>query len=288
MDHSLDEARRWYAEDLRAIGPVIHNEAVVEAFARVPRERFCGPGPWQVFGHRRAAPAFATRDADPRHLYHDVLVVIDEARDLNNGRPSLWAYIFDQLSLAPGEHVLQVGVGAGYYTAVLADIVGPEGRVEAVELDEELATRAAENLAPWPQVSAVQGNGVAIQGSASFDVIVAFAGATYPPRAWLERLNPGGRLLVPLTGQNGWGFFLLVVNTGPGFAASSLGNCGFFPCEGARRPAEGQRLRQALAGLGNAAVPVRSLHLGSPPPQAKDLWFAGDDYWLSTRPPPEQ
>ncbi|HEY1543798.1 MAG TPA: rRNA adenine N-6-methyltransferase family protein, partial [Xanthobacteraceae bacterium] len=59
-----------------------------------------------------------------------------------NGMPSLWARIFDRLGLRPDARVLQVGAGTGYYTAVLAEIVGTRGRVTAVEADGELAERA--------------------------------------------------------------------------------------------------------------------------------------------------
>ncbi|HIP78214.1 MAG TPA: protein-L-isoaspartate(D-aspartate) O-methyltransferase [Kiloniellaceae bacterium] len=287
MTDGIDAARRWFAEDLRAVSPITRNAAVVEAFARVPRERFCGAGPWLIYSRRRGAPAFATPDADPRALYHDVLVVIDKERDLNNGQPSLWAYIFDQLDLKAGERVLQVGAGTGYYTAVLAEIVGGAGRVEAVELDAELAARAEAALAPWPQASVVPGNGVEVTDGPPADVVIAFAGATYPAPAWLDRLAAGGRLLLPLTAGNGWGFFLLATKTTGGFAARSLGRCGFFPCEGARRPEEARRLGDALEALDSKPVPVKSLHLGVPPTDAAGLWFAGEDYWLSTEEVPQ-
>ncbi|WP_299391006.1 protein-L-isoaspartate O-methyltransferase [Pelagibius sp.] len=281
MTDDIEAARRWFAEDLRASAPIVRNGRVVEAFARVPRERFCGPAPWKVYPRRRGAPAFETPDADPRALYHDVLVVIDEARDLNNGQPSLWAYIFDQLDLEAGEQVLQVGAGTGYYTAVLAEIVGGTGGVEAVELDPELAGRAKAALAPWPQASVVPGNGAEMTGGPSADMVIVFAGATHPARAWLDRLAPGGRLLLPLTGGNGWGFFLLATKTAGGFAARSLGRCGFFPCVGARRPEEARRLDDALEALDGKTVPAKALHLGAPAKDAAGLWFAGEDYWLS-------
>jgi protein-L-isoaspartate(D-aspartate) O-methyltransferase len=61
------------------------SRAVVEAFAKVPRERFFRPGPWRVLSSMAMAEYWTTKDADPRHLYHDVLVAIDEERRLNCG-----------------------------------------------------------------------------------------------------------------------------------------------------------------------------------------------------------
>src|SRR5262249_5270313 len=44
---TLDAARRDYAEELR-VRARLRNEALVQAFATVPREHFLGPGPWQL------------------------------------------------------------------------------------------------------------------------------------------------------------------------------------------------------------------------------------------------
>jgi protein-L-isoaspartate(D-aspartate) O-methyltransferase len=283
MDSSLETARRWFAEDLRIAAPVVRTEAIIDAFARIPREAFCGDGPWRIYPRRWKAEAVAAQDPRPSTLYHDVLIVIDEARGLNNGQPSLWAYIFDHLGLAPGQSVLQIGAGTGYYTAILADIVGPKGQVEAVELDPALATRAREALAPWPWVSVRQGDGAALASGPAADVVVVCAGATHPAKVWLERLSPGGRLMVPLTTAARWGFLLLVENTSAGFKAATLGPCGFFHCDGARRPDEERRLEKALAAMGEQSVPVRALHHGTPAPTEQHVWLAGDDYWLSSQ-----
>jgi len=142
----LARLRGWYAEDLRLRTPVRRNPAVVEAFAAVPRERFLGPGPWRILSDNRLDQPFETPDDAPHWLYHDVLVAIDPARRLNNGLPSFWAHNFDYLDLRRGERVLQVGAGTGYYSALLAEMVGPHGRVTAVEYDAALAVQARENL----------------------------------------------------------------------------------------------------------------------------------------------
>ena len=129
---TLDDARRAFAEELRHVGHV-RSEAVVRAFAGVARERFLGPGPWKLF--QLAEGYWTTEDADPRRLYHDVVVAIDAERRLNNGQPSLWARLFDRLHIAPGDRVVQIGAGTGYYTAILAEIVGRTGSVWAWEVD---------------------------------------------------------------------------------------------------------------------------------------------------------
>ena len=72
----------------------------------MPRERFLGPGPWRILSPVSLSEYWTTENADPRYVYHDVLVAIDQTRRLNNGQPSLWAYLYDQLDLTPGSHVV--------------------------------------------------------------------------------------------------------------------------------------------------------------------------------------
>lgn len=281
-EERLEAARRAFAEELRAVAPVRRNDRVVEAFAAVPRERFLGPGPWKILPGGRPSQAYRTPDGDPAHLYHDVLVPLDEAREINNGQPSLWAYMFDRLDARPGERVLQVGAGTGYYTAILAELVGGRGRVTAVEYDADLAARAAANLRPWPQVKLVHGDGATVDAG-EVDLIVAFAGMTHPAPLWLERLSEGGRLMMGLTAPDKWGFMLLAIRAGDAFHAESLGPCGIIPFVG-RDEASAERLGTALERLKGKDVPIASLHRGAPPQAAKrHVWHWGPGFWLSRR-----
>ncbi|NJO21638.1 MAG: hypothetical protein HC868_00210 [Sphingomonadales bacterium] len=100
-----------------------------------------------------------------------MLISIDETRDLNNGQPSLWARLFDALDIAPGERVLQVGAGTGYYSAILAYLVGNVGRVIAVEHDRDLADKAKASLSGWPQAEVIAGDGTA-HDAGEVDVII--------------------------------------------------------------------------------------------------------------------
>jgi protein-L-isoaspartate(D-aspartate) O-methyltransferase len=141
MANSIERARHWYAEELRFTAKV-SSRAVVTAFTTVPREHFVGPGPWRILSPMYTAGYWTTEDDDPRHVYHDVLIALDEACGINNGGPSLWAGLFDHLDIVPGEQVLHLGCGTGYYTAIAAELVGSAGKVTAVELDAALAQKA--------------------------------------------------------------------------------------------------------------------------------------------------
>lgn len=283
MDHTMAAARRWYAEDLRFKVPVLRNPQLIEAFASVPREKFVGPGPWRIISEPYS-DAFLTPDTDLRWLYHDVLVTIDASRNLNNGMPSFWARNFEHLDIARGERVLQVGAGTGYYSAVLAEIVGSTGRVIAVETDPMLASQARANLVNWPQVDVISGDGRTVDVG-ELDVIIVFAGSTHPSSLWLDRLAEGGRLLMPLSDESWKGFLLRVVRRRRRFEAASIGAVSIYPCIGGRDEEAGKRLHAALEGLPSGKVPIRALHVGDPSSNdTEKVWFQAAGFWLEREP----
>ena len=285
MRHSVEEARRGYAEELRFTAK-LGSRAVIEAFATVPRERFFGPGPWRILSPMAMPEYWTTEDGDPRHLYHDVLIAIDEERRLNNGQPSLWARMYDQLELSLGAHVVHVGAGTGYYSAILAEIVGGAGRVTAIEVDPTLAARAKENLAAaWPQATVVAADGFLFRPDRPADAIVVNAGVTHFSSVWLDALvAENGRLLVPLTNAERWGCFLMITRHAGNpdrYAAKFAGRVGMIPCVGGRDPTVEERLKAALARGDFTAI--RSLRR-SPEEPDHTCWLAGEGWWLSTAP----
>ena len=285
MRHSIEQARQHYAEELR-FAAKLGSRVVVEAFATVPRERFLGPGPWRILSPMAMPEYWTTEDADPRHLYHDVLIAIDEERRLNNGQPSLWARMYDQLELSRGGHVVHVGAGTGYYSAILGEIIGRAGRVTAIEVDPILASRAKENLAAaWPQATVVAADGFLFQPDRPVDAFVVNAGVTHFSPVWLDALAAeNGRLLVPLTNADLWGGFLMITRQ-PGdpcrYDARFAGRVGMIPCAGGRDPAAEERLGAALAKSDFTAV--RSLRRAPEEPD-HTCWLAGEGWWLSTAP----
>jgi protein-L-isoaspartate(D-aspartate) O-methyltransferase len=115
------------------------------------------------------------------------------------------------------------------------------------------------------------------------DVIVASAGATHPLPAWLDALNPRGRLLFPLTATKGAGEMLLVMReTQDHFSAQFLCSVGFIDFHGARSPDTGRRLAQALARDRGRSVRWlrRDRH-----PKSRTCWLHEEGWCLSRRPP---
>jgi protein-L-isoaspartate(D-aspartate) O-methyltransferase len=192
--------RRAYAKQILA--EVQINDAYLEqAFAEVPREDFLGPGPWVI--PRWSGGYLPTPSADPVYIYIDNVVQIIADRHLNNGQPSGHAKWIACASIKQGEHVVHVGTGTGYYTAIMAHLAGPSGRVTGIELDTDLAARAKTNLSSFTNVNIVQGDGAAVPFDAA-DVIYVNAGVTRPADRWLDGLTEGGRLILPLTTNKGF------------------------------------------------------------------------------------
>ena len=159
----------------------LKSDALMRAFAQVPREAFLGP----------AHGGYWVRTDNPVHLYNDVLAAIDPTRSLMNGLPSFIARSIDALGLSAGERVVHVGCGTGYYSAVLANVVGDCGNVIALEIEPELAGRSRDNLTYLPQVQVVCANGSSYDPG-PVDAIFINAGATHPCDVWLDSLRSGG------------------------------------------------------------------------------------------------
>lgn len=274
---AIESARRFYAEELCRLNQ-IRSLAILAAFATVPRERFVGPGPWII---QSGGTSWFTQDADPTHVYRDALIVLDEAKHLNNGQPSLWAFHLDLLDVHPGNSILHLGCGTGYYTAILAELIGPTGRIIAIEIDEGLAARARIALEPWPQVTVIHGDG-AHESLAPSDIIVVSAGATHPLPVWLAAVKPEGKLLFPLTVTRGPGTMAhLARKSSEWFHAQLVSTAFFVDFAGARDAAVSSELVKALQR--DQGADVRSLR-GDLHEKDQTCWLHGESWCFSRCP----
>jgi protein-L-isoaspartate(D-aspartate) O-methyltransferase len=266
-------ARRQYAAFVAALG-ASGDQRIEAAFATVERERHCGEGPWMV----AAGEGYArTPSADPQFLYQNAAIGLVPERGLNNGEPGSHALWLKAVEPKAGERVAHVGAGAGYYTAILAELVGREGRIDAYEIDLEIAERARRNLADRANVFVHARSGAA-GALPDVDVVYVNAGATAPMAGWLDALRAGGRLIFPLTPDVGVGGMLRVTRRDDGlYAARFVSGAAFFRCAGARDSGAAARLSAAFSAGG--AKDVRWLHRGTHPDPS--CWLAGDGWWLS-------
>jgi len=281
----LSIIRAAYAKQILAAARV-DNARLGGAFSATRREDFLGSGPWPIL--RWFRDYVPTPDADPVYLYTDDRVGILPARRINNGQPSLHAHLIHHASPAAGEHVVHIGTGTGYYTAILAHLAGPSGRVTGIEYDPELATKAKANLASHPTVEVVEGDGVVVSFDEA-DVIYVNAGCTRPAASWLDRLADGGRLILPMTSDQGFGAIspermamagavFRIERRGKEYFATWISPVAIFPCAGSRDEVSERALAEAFAKGGWQRV--TRLHRDQEVPE-EHCWLRGSGWCLA-------
>ncbi|MBX3178601.1 MAG: protein-L-isoaspartate(D-aspartate) O-methyltransferase [Candidatus Hydrogenedentes bacterium] len=158
----------------------IVNERVLNALRRVPRH------------------CFVPREyADM--AYDDRPLPIGHGQTIS--QPYMVACMTELLAPGPDERILEIGTGSGYQTAILASL----GRtVVTVERDPDLLARARACLGRlgYENIQFVCGDGtLGVPAHAPFDAIMVTAGGPAAPRALIEQLADGGRLLCPVGGR---------------------------------------------------------------------------------------
>jgi len=124
-------------------------------------------------------------------------------------QPLTVAFMLELLQPQKEDKILDVGSGSGWQTALLAHIVGPKGRIFAIELILELIEFGKKNIAKYNFVEKGIVKFICADGSkglpeeAPFDKIIAAAAAEEIPKAWKKQLKVGGRLVTPV-GSSIW------------------------------------------------------------------------------------
>jgi protein-L-isoaspartate(D-aspartate) O-methyltransferase len=179
-----ERLRNALVDQLRADGHA-RTPAVETALRTVPRHVF--------------VPDASLEDAyanAPVHIKYDT----DGTSISCASQPGVVALMLDQLDAQPGERILELGAGTGYNAGLLAHLVGENGHVTTLDVDDDLVEGARTHLAAAgiANVEAVTRDGaLGYAEAAPYDRIIATVGAHGVPHAWLQQLAPGGRLLVP-------------------------------------------------------------------------------------------
>ena len=179
QDDHARERRRMVDEQVRARG--VDDRRVLTAMEQVPRHRFV---PDDV------------RDS----AYDDRPLPIGEGQTIS--QPYIVGLMTELLDLKPGDKVLEIGTGSGYQAAVLGELAA---RVCTIERLGRLAARAREVLETlgYRNVWVRAANGTfGWPDEAPFDrILVAAGGPTVPPPLF-EQLAEGGRMVMPVGGQD--------------------------------------------------------------------------------------
>ena len=131
----------------------------------------------------------------------------DRALQIGHGstcsQPSTLVAMLRLLDVRSGDRVLDVGSGSGWSTAILARLVGPEGRVLGVELEEELVERSSAALERMPtaHVRVANPGSLGSPEDGPFDRILVSAGTDRVPQELVEQLTEDGAMVLPLSGR---------------------------------------------------------------------------------------
>jgi protein-L-isoaspartate(D-aspartate) O-methyltransferase len=169
------QRERLVEQELRMLG--IRNEAVLQAMRTVPREAFVA----------EELREFAYRNAP---------LPIGAGQTIS--QPLIVAQMVEALELGPDERVLEIGTGSGYAAAILSHVAK---EVFTIERHKELADTATERLTRlgYGNVHVLSGDGtLGWPVEAPFDAIVVAAGSPGVPRALLQQLRIGGRMVIPV------------------------------------------------------------------------------------------
>ena len=179
LDGEMRGSRRRLVEALREKG--IADLSVLRAFEQTPRHLFVPTG--------------------VRHRAYE-----DSALPIGNGQtisqPSIHARYLEILGLTGREKVLEVGTGSGYQTVLLGHLAA---QVFSIERIAPLMQGARENIARAGvrNVSLLTGDGtLGWREYAPYDAILVSAGSPAIPQPLVDQLAEGGRMLIPLGGQD--------------------------------------------------------------------------------------
>ncbi|WP_328468795.1 methyltransferase, FxLD system [Actinoplanes sp. NBC_00393] len=223
-----EDLRVALVAQLRAEGKIT-SAAVEAAFRKVPRERFLPEDTALEIAYGYDSSVVTKRDERGAAL-SSVSAAYIQARML------------EQAELQPGMRVLEVGSG-GLNAALIAEIVGEQGRVVTVDIDPEVTDRAAKLLDETGYGGRVRvlvadaENGV--PGETEFDAIIVTVGAWDVAPAWLRQLAPEGTLVLPLV-MNGVTRTVGLRHEGDHLVSRSIEVAGFVPMQGIGRHDEQQ------------------------------------------------
>jgi protein-L-isoaspartate(D-aspartate) O-methyltransferase len=172
----IDERRRMVERQLA--GRDIHDDRVLRAMERVPRELFV---PEELRGR----------------AYDDAALPIGSGQTIS--QPAMVALICELLALRGDERVLDVGTGSGYQAAVLSELAREVHTVERLPELAERARVALEAAGYAERVVVHVGDGtLGDPEHAPFAAIAIAAAAPDVPSTLYEQLEPHGRLVLPV------------------------------------------------------------------------------------------
>jgi protein-L-isoaspartate(D-aspartate) O-methyltransferase len=180
------ERQRMVQQQLMSRG--IHDERVLAAMSKVPREEF-------VPADERAA---AYTD-NPLPIGYDQTI----------SQPYIVGFMTEQLHPKPSDRVLEIGTGSGYQAAILAELVA---EVYTIEIAEPLARNAEATLVRLGYKNVRMKVGDGYKGwpeNAPFDAVIVTCAPDRVPKPLTDQLKDGGHMIIPVGNRFAQELYLL-------------------------------------------------------------------------------
>jgi len=210
IDTAEDKRCRWEMVETQIVARGIKDRKVISTMLEIPRHFFVPPQ------YRKEA-------------YEDHPVPIGYGQTIS--QPYMVALMTELLDLEPTDKVLEVGTGSGYQAAIIAPNVSA---IYTVERIPELVEYAKNNLSKLggefnKNIHIFLGDGSAgLKEYAPYDKIIVTAGARVLPKAYIEQLRDGGRLVIPVGGDFGQTLYLIRKEKGK-IVEEAVCGCVFVP-----------------------------------------------------------
>jgi len=159
---------------------VLKTPRIIEAFKKIDRKDF-------------------VREDYLHEAYKDYPLSISQGQTIS--QPSTVAFMLELLQPKLGDKILDVGSGSGWTTALLAEIVGPQGKVWATEIIEELIEFGNNNLQKYDFVNAEilpAESRLGLFKRSPFDKILVSAAGRDLPQELVNQLKISGRMVIPI------------------------------------------------------------------------------------------
>jgi protein-L-isoaspartate(D-aspartate) O-methyltransferase len=218
---NLDAARGRLLDDLRREGIP---ERVLDAFAKVSRERFVLPEARDLAYENRPLP-------------------IGYGQTIS--QPLMVAIMLLELAPQPTDRVLDIGTGSGYQAALLAELAASVVSVERIPALAEHATSVLAELGYASVRVHVVGEELGWPTEAPYDKIIVAAAAPRVPYALVDQLAAGGRLVIPV-GERRQQYLMVVDKRPEGLRVSRRTPCGFVPLIGRNAFSEADGIEETL------------------------------------------
>lgn len=217
--------------------------ALRKAFMACPRHRFLKRFKTAWNGPTHSLTKGTLEELLPL-IYSDnaLQIYVDKAGKplpASNSEPGFAMYLLEMLDLRRGQRAMEIGSGGGWLSAIIAQVVGPKGRVVGIEVNPDLAEHSRQCIRSLGReidldnLIIMTGDGdKSIAPSPPYDRVIVTAGSQSFPIALFDQIADNGKVIIPLSNSGGGEEVFLLSKDGNCFRSIAATTAFFVPLIG--------------------------------------------------------